>query len=480
MHERIRPDPLLRRGPRRRSGRAPVLPYALPLLCLLALAAGCRDRGPVSVDGDEPGAQRSPPRGASGAQGLAPMFSLTGGVYVSVDGFGTVEGSGRVEVEKRPGATVRHAFLAAATQGYSRAALANGDLRIGGAPVVWQQEVPGAVQNVNQWAEVTSLVRPLIDAAPPGRVTVTVTQLRPLLSEGIVLAVVFDDPALPPTSSVVLFFGAQPPEGEEFTVPLAEPLANPADPGLTMLLGLGISYGFQPGAQVTLVDVNDRRLTSSAGGQRDTQGRVVDGALFTVGGVGDSPTNPEPHALATSTSTDDELYDLRPLLRAGEREIRVRTLNPTDDDNLFFAYFALSVRGGIDLPPEARIDVEQPGSPPRTIDHAIKRQGLSQLAIVTLFATPTLNPDDVDIAALRLGDGIDPDAAPNRWETGAIMFEWRDVDGDGRRDLRVAFCLCDVPLPTATPTPYTLVLRGRLNDGRLFRGTREVTVIGRP
>ena len=62
------------------------------------------------------------------------------------------------------------------------------------------------------------------------------------------------------------------------------------------------------------VQVNGRRLTTSAGGQDD--GASANGALITVGGIGDSTANPsDPDALPTSARDDDERYDLLPFLQ---------------------------------------------------------------------------------------------------------------------------------------------------------------------
>lgn len=64
-------------------------------------------------------------------------------------------------------------------------------------------------------------------------------------------------------------------------------------------MSLGISYGFQGSFQYSTVTVNDRPMTTSAGGQDD--GEEANGALITVGGVGDSPDNPpDPDAFPTN------------------------------------------------------------------------------------------------------------------------------------------------------------------------------------
>ena len=68
---------------------------------------------------------------------------------------------------------------------------------------------------------------------------------------------------------------------------------------------MGISYGFQADGQFSSVTVNGTRVTSSAGNFDD--GTAGNGALVTVGGVGDSLTNP-PDPFNSDDTTDDELY----------------------------------------------------------------------------------------------------------------------------------------------------------------------------
>jgi hypothetical protein len=81
-------------------------------------------------------------------------------------------------------------------------------------------------------------------------------------------------------------------------------------------------------------------LLTSAGGQDDGYG--ANGGLLTVGGLDDSHTNPDPYAPATDIRTDDELYDLLPFVETGDTSITVYTVNPSNDDNIFFASLFLA------------------------------------------------------------------------------------------------------------------------------------------
>jgi hypothetical protein len=268
---------------------------------------------------------------------VVPVVRETGNISLSVDGVGTNSASGIVQVEKPAGATVRKAFMAAASTGFSFRALANGDVRIDGVPFNWSISTPSSIGSSNSWAEVTSLVKPKIDAAPAGRVNFTITEVSSGGIDGEILAVIFDDPNQTTSNTVALLFGAQAVGGDTFAVGLADPI-NLGDPNLQLTMSLGISFGFQPGGQLSTVDVNGMRLSSSAGGQDDFQGFANNGALLTVGGLDDSTSNPPPFASPSiGFRTDDELYDLKPFVHNGDTNINIFTRNPSNDDNIFFS-----------------------------------------------------------------------------------------------------------------------------------------------
>ncbi len=283
---------------------------------------------------------------------ISPLVTATGFVSLSVDGLGTIGPDGIVQVEKPVGATVRSAFFAAATTGGSGYTLNDGDIRIDGVGVNWLTTLPsGIASSSNSWSDVTSLVKAKIDDAPAGRVDFTISegQLSGQI-DGEILAVIFDDPNQVTSNTIVLLFGAQAVGGDTFNLLLANPIDKSA-PHLKIDMSLGISFGFQPTGQFSQVDVNSLRLTTSAGGQDD--GEVVDGALITVGGLDDSDANPsDPYADGNSGPRyDDELYDLLPFVNNGDTSTTVSTLNPSGDDNIFFAAFFLgdttaSVSGG--------------------------------------------------------------------------------------------------------------------------------------
>jgi hypothetical protein len=281
---------------------------------------------------------------------IIPVVGETGKISLSVDGLGTnAFAGGLIQVNKPAGATVRRAYFTAASTGFTNRKLNNTDVKIDGAAVTWDLETPSSISSWNHWADVTTMVKPKIDAAGAGIVNFTITEVLSPGIDGEILAVIFDDPAQTTDNTVVLLFGAQAIAGDNFFVNLADPI-DTSDPDLVVDMGLGISYGFQPSGQVSLVDVNGTRLTSSAGGQDDGAG--ANGALLTVGGWGDLNNNPPPFAAPANARTDDELYDLLPFVTDGDIQISVFTRNPSNDDNIFFASFFLTVEATVTPEPD--------------------------------------------------------------------------------------------------------------------------------
>lgn len=268
---------------------------------------------------------------------LSPVVTETGKISLSVDGLGTT-GTGIIQVDKPEGATVKAAYMAGASL-WSAVPIADGQVKIDGQNVNWDYFVHK--YTYNHWADVTSLVKEKIDAAPAGTIDFTITEDKSFNIDGTVLVVIFDDPNQVDDNTIVLLFGAQSTDGDTFNLLLADPI-DKSVPDMSFDMGLGISFSYQSDSdQYSIVDVNGQRLTSAAGGEDD--GESSDGELLTVGGLGDSNKNPaDPDATAYSDPRqDDELYDILPFVNDGDNTITVYTENPSDDDNIFFAYFNL-------------------------------------------------------------------------------------------------------------------------------------------
>ncbi len=268
---------------------------------------------------------------------LAPVVTETGKISLSVDGLGT-DGAGIIQVEKPAGATVRSAYMVGVSL-WNAGPIADGQVTIDGQPVNWDLSVNK--YTYNHWADVTPLVKAKIDGASTGRVDFTITESDAYYVDGTVLVVIFDDPDQVDDNTIVLLFGAQSTDGDTFNLLLAEPI-DTSTPDMSFDMGLGISFSYQSGdSQYSIVNVNGQRLTSAAGGEDD--GESSNGELITVGGLDDSNANPaDPNQTAYSDPRlDDELYNILDFVEDGDSTITVHTQNPSNDDNIFFAYFDL-------------------------------------------------------------------------------------------------------------------------------------------
>ena len=174
--------------------------------------------------------------------------------------------------------------------------------------------------------------------------------------DGEVLAVVYSNPT-EQERTIAFLDGFTTSGGDTTTVNFTDPL-NINTPNFEALLSLGIGFGSQGNAQFSTVDIDGRRLTSSAGGQDD--GANGNGALITVGGRGDSPANPsDPFATPNGPNTDDELYnlalgnniDMNPFLTQGATSFNIKTENPSLDDNIFFAGINITAKASVNEPP---------------------------------------------------------------------------------------------------------------------------------
>lgn len=276
--------------------------------------------------------------GATAQADLNPAAIYTGEVGLSVDGVGsTSAATGNVSAIVPIGATVLKAFLYAPTVsgvGFTIAQFNAAGITLAGAAVANFSSIVGIPGYATGRADVTSLIQTIAGVGSAAPFTWAVTEGTASASiDGIVLAIVYQLAGLP-QASIALLDGGQAQGGETTTVNFASPLTDPTAPTFVAQLGLGISYSAGPqNNQFSNVDVNGTRLTSSAGGFDD--GAFANGALITVGGIGDSAANPTDPL--SGASADDELYTLTPFLKKGDTSFTLRTNNPSFDDNIFFA-----------------------------------------------------------------------------------------------------------------------------------------------
>jgi hypothetical protein len=301
--------------------------------------------------------------------GLTPLYSVTGQYYLSADGAGS-NSDYTVDVNKPSAiATVHKAYLMSAPI-WGTSFISDGCITLNGAPINWDGSISNAINGTNYYADVTSLIASALNPAAPGIMSLPVTECNTPYIDGVALLVIFADPTAN-EETIVILFGAQALNGDTFSITLAESI-NPADPGAILDMGLGISYSFQIGGvqQYSIIDINGARLTTSAGGEDD--GSSSNGALMTVGGLGDSNDNPtNPFATPTGPRSDDELYSLLPFIDINTTTISAFSSNPSNDDNIFLAYFEIS---GAAIIGEGILLSQGNGNPDVGTDHTIKAQ----------------------------------------------------------------------------------------------------------
>lgn len=306
-------------------------------------------------------------------------FSGSGGY--SADGLGQFTTGGTIQAEVPAGSTVVQAYLYG-TYFTLDPTLLERTIDFDGTSVELTK-----ISDVNTFlstarADVTTQVATKVGAG--GGITDFAINSDPAPLDGVALLVLFSNPTMPFTTIAVLDGGASQ-AGDSATFTFAAPLDKTvAGFSARLTLGSGFSYqgsvpGHECGAgapQSSIVDINGARLTSCAGHYDD--GDTGNGALITVGGVGDSTANPsdpnqQPFDGATPRVVDDELYDLDPFLAQGDAGVTIATSNPSQDDNLFLAVIAITARAtvttenctnGVDDDGDGLIDAADPDCAP--------------------------------------------------------------------------------------------------------------------
>ena len=284
---------------------------------------------------------------------VAASFVGRGGV--SGDGLGQLLPGGSVQVEIPGGSRVVFALLYAATVfgGHTTSIVFSGQtVNLTPLPDVAN---PGLFSTTR--ADVTNIVRSTVGSG--GAVfnfIVGSDPVSPLLN-GVALVVVYENNSLP-ERSIFILDGGLGFELETTSFTFGRPV-NTLNPRFQATLSFGIQHGYQGGAgdvagtricgefvgQFNIVDVNNQRLTSCAGNYDD--GFARNGALITVGGVGDSldvPADPFQRAGdgAIPRVLDDELYDITGFIRNGDTSLSLTTENPSRDDSIFLGIIMLT------------------------------------------------------------------------------------------------------------------------------------------
>jgi hypothetical protein len=273
------------------------------------------------------------------------MLRVTGRLYASLDGLGTSSGTGTIQVDKpSAGAKVVGAYLTVANLWGSTTTPTG--YQLAGQNVTFTHTASNS-NSKNYLADVTSLIKTSVDSASAGNIDISVDEGANNNSiDGSSLLVIFDDPDSL-WGSLIFMFGVADPSGDTFGAAFPALGANELN---GHWMSLAISFGFQATnlgqsseiSITTSANATPAYLTKVAGGSDD--GEAANGALVTIGGIGDSTAN-NPGTSTTFVSperTDDELYSLDQYLLAGDTELTLSTINPSNNDNIWQAVFFLS------------------------------------------------------------------------------------------------------------------------------------------
>ena len=290
-------------------------------LCLALVTIGCLSFGSAQAS-------------------LIEFQQYNGNVGFSSDGFGSASQSGTISASVPAGSTVLAAYLYTST--YGNLASAGGSFNASTVSYTGLGSPSGLGGMEAGRVDVTSLVKPIIDVGAGGVYNFSVRETS-ITQDGEALLVVYSNPALG-VSTVRILNGFSRFAGDTTTIIFTDPL-KPATPGFLaeMALGFGFSAGIPSRSQASTVSVNGTIVTRNAGNYDD--GAFALGALITVGGYDDpySPSNP-------SYAADHERYNLASYLHDGDTTLRIDTLNPSADDNLFLAILKVSQAAPSEVP----------------------------------------------------------------------------------------------------------------------------------
>lgn len=281
---------------------------------------------------------------ASGAASasLSTFQTFVGNVGYSSDGFGSLSQSGTISASVPAGSTVLAAYLYSSLYGNSSATGVGATL--GGNAVSFGSavaQVPSCCGLSSVRADVTSIVKPVIDGGVGGVYNFSITEASDT-QDGEALVVVYSNAALP-TATFAILDGFSISSGDSTSINFASPL-DPNAAGFFAEMFLGI--GFSCCGQDSSVTVNGTTITDVAGNNDDGDA-VANGSLITVGGY-DDPFS----ALLPTYDADHERYNLVPYIDNGDTSIVIDTVNPSGDDNIFLAGFYVSGEASVEPVPE--------------------------------------------------------------------------------------------------------------------------------
>jgi len=273
---------------------------------------------------------------------LTEFDTFVGQFGYSSDGFGSTSNSGTISASVPLGATVEAAYLYTGFFNFGSPFLPTSTLN--GSGVAFGPNVLNTTACCglgSARADVTGIVKPIIDGGPGGIYNFTVTE-GDARQDGEALIVVYSLPSLP-ISTVGILDGFASVTGDVTSINFADPL-DPGAPGFFAEMIIGDNFSCC--SQKSTITVNGTTITTNAGNNDDGIGTIANGQLITVGGF-DDPFSP----FLPSYAEDHEKYNLVPQITFGDTSIEVRTVNASQDDNIFLALFHVFGRAGINEPP---------------------------------------------------------------------------------------------------------------------------------
>jgi PEP-CTERM motif len=273
---------------------------------------------------------------------LIPYQTYVGSYGVSTDGFGSLTNAGTVNAYVPAGATVTAAFLYSA---YYQGPAYSPSVTLDGSAANFTSNTVNATASYlgAARADVTSIVAPVVDGKSAGTYSFNVKELNGGGIDGEALVVVYSLPSIK-TSTVAILDGYSAQSGDSTSVNFGTPL-DPSAAGFGAELRLGDSFSCC--GQASNVTVDGKLITQNAGNNDDSKdASLADGNLITVGGNND-PFSP----LLPTYDQDHERYNLVPEIKAGDTSIKINTLNPSHDDNIFLAVLDVSGDASINVPP---------------------------------------------------------------------------------------------------------------------------------
>lgn len=275
---------------------------------------------------------------------LSVNYQFNGQGNWSLDGCGSSSNVCDISAEVPVGSTIETAFLySSKTPG----AVATPTVDFDGSTysgVDWTHLGANAVSLSAYRADVTAQVVSKIGGGNASPFTFSVLSESSSV-DGEVLAIIYSNPA-ESTRTIAFLDGFSDSSGDTAALNLAHALTAAEKASLEATMSLGIGFSYQtPSNQTSVVDVNGINLTNCAGGQDD--GDSGGSGLITVGGLGDDAGNGDINCGLGNARRDDELYDLGSFMSTGDTQIVIDTLNPSNDDNIFFAGFNINVDANI-------------------------------------------------------------------------------------------------------------------------------------